>query len=174
MRLPSRRLHNLGERGALRPSEDGEVPARSMADGIAVPPAAPTRSRPSPKSAVSGSGWNNVRKTAGVTVRWHDNRHTLITELAEKRSRGDDYGNCGPCVAGDALALRAYSHRGQAEGARRGGAEKVRSPRRSAPSAIAVAPHLAAALTRRFLGVRLVATTLVGALVTERSGSPAG
>ena len=27
--------------------------------------------------------WNNVRKNAGVKGRWHDNRHTLITELAE-------------------------------------------------------------------------------------------
>jgi integrase len=28
------------------------------------------------------TAWNNVRKKAGVTGRWHDNRHTLITELA--------------------------------------------------------------------------------------------
>lgn len=27
--------------------------------------------------------WNNVRRNAGVKGRWHDNRHTLITELAE-------------------------------------------------------------------------------------------
>jgi integrase len=27
--------------------------------------------------------WNNVRENAGVKGRWHDNRHTLITELAE-------------------------------------------------------------------------------------------
>ena len=27
--------------------------------------------------------WNSVRKNAGVKGRWHDNRHTLITELAE-------------------------------------------------------------------------------------------
>jgi len=27
--------------------------------------------------------WNNIRKNAGVKGRWHDNRHTLITELAE-------------------------------------------------------------------------------------------
>ena len=27
--------------------------------------------------------WTNVRNNAGVTGRWHDNRHTLITELAE-------------------------------------------------------------------------------------------
>ena len=29
------------------------------------------------------TAWNNVRKKAGVSGRWHDNRHTLITELAE-------------------------------------------------------------------------------------------
>jgi len=29
------------------------------------------------------TSWTNVRKRAGVVGRWHDNRHTLITELAE-------------------------------------------------------------------------------------------
>ena len=27
--------------------------------------------------------WNNIREKAGVKGRWHDNRHTLVTELAE-------------------------------------------------------------------------------------------
>jgi len=27
--------------------------------------------------------WNKIRADAGVKGRWHDNRHTLITELAE-------------------------------------------------------------------------------------------
>src|SRR6185436_18144094 len=27
--------------------------------------------------------WKNIKEKAGVTGRWHDNRHTLITELAE-------------------------------------------------------------------------------------------
>jgi integrase len=29
------------------------------------------------------TAWKNVRKKAGVTGRWHDNRHTMITDLAE-------------------------------------------------------------------------------------------
>jgi integrase len=29
------------------------------------------------------TAWSNVRENAGVTGRWHDNRHTLITELTE-------------------------------------------------------------------------------------------
>ena len=29
------------------------------------------------------TSWSNVRKKANVTGRWHDNRHTLITDLAE-------------------------------------------------------------------------------------------
>jgi hypothetical protein len=29
------------------------------------------------------TSWNNVRTKAGVSGRWHDNRHTLITDLAE-------------------------------------------------------------------------------------------
>jgi len=27
--------------------------------------------------------WNNIRAKAKVKGRWHDNRHTLVTELAE-------------------------------------------------------------------------------------------
>jgi hypothetical protein len=41
-------------------------------------PSDPTRPVTSLKTA-----WNNVRKNAKVTGRFHDNRHTLITELAE-------------------------------------------------------------------------------------------
>jgi Phage integrase family len=29
------------------------------------------------------TSWTNVRDNAEVTVRWHDNRHTMVTELAE-------------------------------------------------------------------------------------------
>jgi hypothetical protein len=29
------------------------------------------------------TAWNNVREKAKVTGRWHDNRHTLITDPAE-------------------------------------------------------------------------------------------
>jgi len=29
------------------------------------------------------TAWRNLRKNAGVTGRWHDSRHTLITDLAE-------------------------------------------------------------------------------------------
>jgi integrase len=35
------------------------------------------------------TSWNNVRKKAGVTGRWHDNRHTLVTDLAESGA-GDE------------------------------------------------------------------------------------
>ncbi len=34
------------------------------------------------------TAWRNLRKNAGVTGRWHDSRHTLITDLAE-RGAGD-------------------------------------------------------------------------------------
>ncbi len=47
-------------------------------------PKDPTRLIGSLKTA-----WNNVRKKAGVSGRWHDNRHTLITELAENGA-GDE------------------------------------------------------------------------------------
>ena len=35
------------------------------------------------------TSWSNVRKKAGVSGRWHDNRHTLITDLAESGA-GDE------------------------------------------------------------------------------------
>jgi integrase len=35
------------------------------------------------------TAWSNVRKNAKVEGRWHDNRHTLITELAESGA-GDE------------------------------------------------------------------------------------
>jgi integrase len=41
-------------------------------------PSDPTRPMVTLKTA-----WGNVRKKAGLTGRWHDNRHTFITELAE-------------------------------------------------------------------------------------------
>jgi integrase len=47
-------------------------------------PKDPARSIGSLKTA-----WNNVRKKAGVTGRWRDNRHTLITDLAESGA-GDE------------------------------------------------------------------------------------
>ena len=33
--------------------------------------------------------WKNVKKRAKVTGRWHDNRHTFITALAESGEAGD-------------------------------------------------------------------------------------
>jgi len=47
-------------------------------------PKDPTRPITSFKTA-----WTKVRKEAGVTGRWHDNRHTLVTELAESGA-GDE------------------------------------------------------------------------------------
>ena len=47
-------------------------------------PADPTRPITSFKTA-----WIKVRQNAGVKGRWHDNRHTLVTELAESGA-GDE------------------------------------------------------------------------------------
>ena len=46
-------------------------------------PADPTRGCTSFKTV-----WTKVRADAGVKGRWHDNRHTLITELAESGAGG--------------------------------------------------------------------------------------
>jgi hypothetical protein len=34
------------------------------------------------------TAWRNLREKAKVTGRWHDNRHTLVTELAESVASG--------------------------------------------------------------------------------------
>src|SRR5450631_3519525 len=47
-------------------------------------PKDPTRPITSFKTA-----WSKVRKNSGVKGRWHDNRHTLVTELAESGA-GDE------------------------------------------------------------------------------------
>jgi integrase len=54
------------------------------------------------------TSWDNVRKNAGVSGRWHDNRHTLITDLAESGA-GDETiraiaGHVSPRM------LKHYSH----------------------------------------------------------------
>ncbi len=43
----------------------------------------PRPSDPSRPVTTLKTAWNNVRKKAKVTGRWHDHRHTLITDLAE-------------------------------------------------------------------------------------------
>ena len=51
----------------------------------AAPPQDPTRPVVTLKTA-----WKNVRKKAGVTGRWHDSRHTAITDLAESPETSDE------------------------------------------------------------------------------------
>jgi len=36
------------------------------------------------------TAWNNVKQRAQVQGRWHDNRHTFITGLAESGEVGDE------------------------------------------------------------------------------------
>jgi len=43
----------------------------------------PSPSDPTRPVTTLKTAWNNVRKNARVKGRWHDNRHTLITDLAE-------------------------------------------------------------------------------------------
>ena len=47
---------------------------------------APTKgpSQPTRPMVTLKTSWSNVRDAANVKGRWHDNRHTLITDLAER------------------------------------------------------------------------------------------
>jgi integrase len=57
------------------------------------------------------AAWGNVKRKANVQGRWHDNRHTFITDLAESGEAGDGTirdmaGHVSPKM------LKHYSHIG--------------------------------------------------------------
>ena len=54
------------------------------------------------------TSWNNVRKKAGVTGRWHDNRHTLSTDLAESGAGDETIRDIAGHVSKQ--MLKHYSH----------------------------------------------------------------
>jgi integrase len=66
-------------------------------------PSDPTRHVTSLKTA-----WKTVRKNAKAKGRWHDNRHTLITELAESGAGDETILEIAGHV--DRQMLRHYSH----------------------------------------------------------------
>ncbi len=55
----------------------------SRAEWYVFPFGSPRPSDPTRPVTTLKTSWANVRRNAGVQGRWHDNRHTLITELAE-------------------------------------------------------------------------------------------
>ena len=66
-------------------------------------PSDPTRHVTTLKTA-----WNTARRNAKVTGRWHDNRHTLITELAESGAGDETIMEIAGHVSRS--MLRHYSH----------------------------------------------------------------
>lgn len=66
-------------------------------------PSDPTRPATTLKTA-----WNNVRKNAKVKGRWYDNRHTLISDLAE--SGAGDQTNIDIAGHVSKQMLKHYSH----------------------------------------------------------------
>lgn len=86
-------------------------------------PTDPTRPVTSLKTA-----WIRVKKDSNITGRWHDNRHTLITDLAESGEAGDETIRD---IAGHVSQkmLRHYSHI-RMEAKRRAVAALVAKPRR--------------------------------------------
>jgi integrase len=67
------------------------------------------------------TSWNNVRAKAGVTGRWHDNRHTLITDLAESGAADETIRDIAGHVS--PRMLKHYSHIRMA--AKRGALESI-------------------------------------------------
>jgi integrase len=54
------------------------------------------------------TSWNNVKAKAKVTGRWHDNRHTLITDLAESGAGDETIRDIAGHVSRQ--MLKHYSH----------------------------------------------------------------
>ena len=54
------------------------------------------------------TSWNNVKTKAKVTGRWHDNRHTLITDLAESGAGDETIRDIAGHVSKQ--MLKHYSH----------------------------------------------------------------
>jgi integrase len=67
------------------------------------------------------TSWNNVRIKTGVTGRWHDNRHTLITDLAESGAADETIRDIAGHVSKQ--MLKHYSHIRMA--AKRGALESI-------------------------------------------------
>jgi len=57
--------------------------AETRSEWYVFPFGSPRPSDPTRPVTTLKTSWTNVRRNAGVVGRWHDNRHTLITELAE-------------------------------------------------------------------------------------------
>ena len=66
-------------------------------------PQDPTRPQTSLKTA-----WRNIRKKAGVQGRWHDNRHTFVTDLAESGAGDQVIQDLAGHVSPD--MVKHYSH----------------------------------------------------------------
>ena len=69
--------------------------------------------RPTPKDPTRPlvsfkTSWKNVREKAGVSGRWHDNRHTLITDLAESGAGDETIRDIAGHVSKQ--MLKHYSH----------------------------------------------------------------
>jgi hypothetical protein len=54
------------------------------------------------------TAWIKVRENAGVVGRWHDNRHTLVTELAESGAGDEVFMSIAGHVS--RAILSRYSH----------------------------------------------------------------
>jgi hypothetical protein len=54
------------------------------------------------------TSWSNARKKANVQGRWHDNRHTLITDLAESGAGDETIRDIAGHVSKQ--MLKHYSH----------------------------------------------------------------
>ena len=80
-------------------------------DWFVFPWGKPRPSDPTRPMVTLKTSWKNVKKKAGVQGRWHDNRHTFITGLAESGEAGDETIRD---IAGHVSKqmLRHYSHIG--------------------------------------------------------------
>lgn len=81
---------------------------RIESDWYIFPFGRPMPSDPTRPVTTLKTAWNSIRKKANVRGRWHDNRHTLITELAESGAGDETIMQIAGHVSRQ--MLRHYSH----------------------------------------------------------------
>ena len=80
-----------------------------ITEGIGTPATGKKRPLDPTKPMVTlKTAWNNVRTRAKVSGRWHDNRHTLITDLAESGAGDETIRDIAGHVSKQ--MLKHYSH----------------------------------------------------------------
>ncbi len=114
-------INSVLRQAILEHREQYEKRSKTVADEWYIFPfGKPRPSDPTRHVTTLKTAWKNVRKNANVTGRWHDHRHTLITQLAESGAGEETIrqivGHVSKEVLRDYLHIRMKAKREALEG----------------------------------------------------------